>query len=46
MQYPKEMGRKTIEVIADYFAGKQVPKMVPVDVGIVDAVSLKAESSK
>lgn len=46
VQYPKEMGRKTIEVIADYFAGKKVPKMVPVRVGIIDAKSLRAAAAK
>jgi ABC-type sugar transport system substrate-binding protein len=41
VQYPKEIGRITIETINDYFNGKQVPKVIPVDVGIVDKESLQ-----
>jgi ribose transport system substrate-binding protein len=37
IQYPKKMGIMTIEQIRDYFAGKQVPPVVPVEVGIADA---------
>ena len=37
IQYPGKIGTITIEMIRDYFAGKQVPPVVPVEVGIADA---------
>ncbi len=37
IQYPKKIGTMTIDMIRDYFAGKQVPAVVPVEVGIADA---------
>ncbi len=40
IQYPKKIGETTIEMIAKYFAGEQVPKVVPVEVGIVDRDAL------
>jgi ribose transport system substrate-binding protein len=40
VQYPERIGRTTIETIHDVFAGKSVPKTIPVEVGIVDAASL------
>lgn len=43
VQFPENIGRTTIQTIADHFAGKEVPKVVPVEVGIIDAESLKAE---
>ncbi|MDZ4861283.1 MAG: substrate-binding domain-containing protein [Candidatus Hydrogenedentes bacterium] len=43
VQYPGEIGRITIQTIADYFAGKPVPKVVPVRVGIIDKAALDAE---
>ncbi|MCA8958997.1 MAG: substrate-binding domain-containing protein [Planctomycetes bacterium] len=36
VQSPKTIGRKTIEAIADHFAGKTPPKVIPVEVGVVD----------
>jgi ribose transport system substrate-binding protein len=36
VQYPRKIGIATIDVIRDDFEGKQVPKTVPVEVGIVD----------
>jgi ribose transport system substrate-binding protein len=41
VQYPIRIGENTIERIRDHFAGKPVPKVDPVDVGIVDIISLK-----
>ena len=35
-QFPKKIGEATIASIRDHFAGKPVPKIVPVEVGIVD----------
>lgn len=40
IQYPKQIGAKTIAAIAAHFAGGKVEKITPVDVGIVDAESL------
>ncbi len=40
IQYPRKIGAATIESIRDHFAGKTVPKSVPVGVGIVDRESL------
>src|SRR5262245_25977376 len=37
VQYPKEIGRITIETIARHLAGEAVPPDIPVKVGIVDA---------
>jgi len=37
IQYPTKIGTITIDMIRDYFAGKQVPAVVPVEVGIADA---------
>jgi ribose transport system substrate-binding protein len=46
VQYPKKIGSKTIEVIKDHFEGKVVPKVVPVEVGIVDKESLQKNSAR
>ena len=46
VQHPKEIGRKAMQIIADHFTKKQVPKVVPVEVDIIDAAKLKAESAK
>lgn len=40
VQYPGKIGAMTIEKIREYFAGVKVPALVPVEVGIVDEVSL------
>ena len=40
VQYPFEIGRMTVVTIADFFAGNEVPEVVPVEVGIVDRESL------
>jgi ribose transport system substrate-binding protein len=45
VQYPKKIGEKTIQEIKDYFAGKNVPKLVPVEVGIVDKAFLEKSGS-
>ncbi len=39
VQYPLEIGRITIETIAKFLAGQQVPAEIPVRVGIVDATN-------
>ena len=40
VQYPKKIGTMTVQKIQEFFAGKQVPKVVRVEVGIVDQESL------
>ena len=40
VQFPVKIGEKTIEAIARYFAGEEVPTVIPVEVGIVDKNSL------
>lgn len=43
VQHPDEIGRATIQTIANHFSGKPVPKVVPVRVDIIDKASLDAE---
>jgi ribose transport system substrate-binding protein len=40
IQYPKQIGANTIAQIALYFSGMKIPKVLPVDVGIVDREAL------
>ena len=40
VQYPKKIGETTIEKIKEYFSGASLPKVVPVEVGIVDKDAL------
>ena len=42
IQYPVEIGRRTIEAIVAHLRGQQVPALIPVRVGIVDRDSLTA----
>lgn len=46
IQYPDKIGKITIDEIKDYLSGIQVPKIVPVEVGIVDRESLQKETAK
>ena len=46
IQYPKKIGETTIDKIKEYFSGVQVPKVVPVEVGIVDKDALKSLESR
>ena len=41
IQYPKKIGENTIAQIKAYFSGSAVPKVVPVEVGIVDKASVQ-----
>jgi len=43
VQYPYEIGRRTIDTIARFLAGEEVPPVVPVEVGIVDRETLASE---
>ena len=45
VQYPDKIGMKTIEVINDYLNGKQVEKLIPVEIGIVDKESLQKSNT-
>jgi ribose transport system substrate-binding protein len=45
IQYPKKIGETTINEIKNYFEGKKVPKVVPVQVGIVDKEALKKDKA-
>jgi ABC-type sugar transport system substrate-binding protein len=46
VQYPFEIGKRTIDTIADHFAGLKVPDVVPVEVGIVDREALLEPDSE
>jgi ribose transport system substrate-binding protein len=45
VQHPYEIGLRTIDTIARYLAGDEVPAVVPVEVGIVDRDSLLREAA-
>jgi len=36
VQYPELIGRRTVETIGEFFAGRKLAKIIPVEVGIVD----------
>lgn len=44
VQYPSEIGKITADTVADFLAGKNVPAVIPVKVGLIDQESLKRES--
>jgi len=46
IQYPRKIGAATLQSISDYFSGKPVPAVVPVEVGIVDQAALVAPASR
>jgi ribose transport system substrate-binding protein len=46
VQYPKRIGETTIEKIKEYFSGASLPKVVPVEVGIVDKDALLKTASR
>ncbi len=46
IQYPKKIGETTIEKIKEYFSGAQLPKVVPVEVGIVDKDALQKAAAR
>lgn len=43
VQYPRKTGSITIEMVVKYLSGEEVPKTIPVEVGIIDKASLEAE---
>jgi len=46
VQYPVKIGETTVAKIKDYFSGVPVPKIVPVEVGIVDKETLGKSAGK
>jgi ribose transport system substrate-binding protein len=46
VQYPKKIGEATIDKIKEYFSGAAVPKILPVEVGIVDKEALQKAAGK
>jgi ribose transport system substrate-binding protein len=46
VQYPDLIGTTTLKCVADHFAGRDVPRIVPVRVGIVDRAALEAIEGK
>lgn len=46
IQYPKKIGANTIAQIALYFSGSPVPKVLPVEVGIVDREALSKTAAQ
>lgn len=46
IQYPKRIGETTITKITEYFAGTLLPKIIPVEVGIVDKEALLNSAAK
>jgi len=45
VQYPREIGKATADTVADYLQGKEVPDVVPVEVGLIDRESLLKEEN-
>ena len=45
IQYPTKIGETTIQKVKEYFSGAQLPKVVPVEVGIVDKAALQSGGS-
>lgn len=46
IQHPRNIGETTMMQIKDYFSGIAVPKVVPVDVGILDKESLSMNKNR
>ncbi|MBI1803774.1 MAG: substrate-binding domain-containing protein [Ignavibacteriae bacterium] len=46
IQYPKKIGETTVAKIKEYFSGTSLPKVVPVEVGIVDKEALQKTAAK
>jgi ribose transport system substrate-binding protein len=44
IQYPELIGRRTIEAIDEFFAGRMPAKIIPVEVGVVDRDSLMKQA--
>ena len=46
IQYPKKIGETTIAKIREYFSGTAIPKVIPVEVGIVDKEVLQKTAAR
>ena len=46
VQYPKRIGETTIDKIKEHFSGGSLPKVVPVEVGIVDKEALQKTGAR
>lgn len=46
IQYPKKIGETTVAKIKEYFAGTPIPKIIPVEVGIVDKAALQQSAPR
>ncbi|MDO8585696.1 MAG: substrate-binding domain-containing protein [Armatimonadota bacterium] len=46
VQYPREIGKTTIEMVSRHLSGEKVPANKPVEVGIIDKESLEAEKKQ
>ena len=46
IQYPKRIGETTLAMVRQYFAKSAVPKVVPVEVGIVDIEALRKTTAR
>lgn len=45
VQFPEKMGVVAIQTVVKYLKGEKVPRNIPIEVGIVDQASLKAEQA-
>ncbi len=45
VQYPRKIGETTVAKIKEYFSGATIPKVVPVEVGIVDKETLEKKTN-
>lgn len=46
IQYPRKIGMATIDAIDRHFHGEQIPKVIPVEVGIVDKATASTVTSR
>lgn len=46
VQFPDKIGRITVQQMKEYFAGNAVPKVMPVEVGIVDKEALDKRAAQ
>ncbi|MFH0801692.1 MAG: substrate-binding domain-containing protein [bacterium] len=44
-QFPKEIGRKTIETVKKFLKGEKIPALIPVEVSIIDKTYLAREAN-
>lgn len=43
VQHPEKIGAEAVRIIAAHFRGEEVPRVVPVEVSVIDAETLRAE---